>query len=145
MKTSEFIEKVEKLGFIYTVLNDNDYTIIVRSFRGDLMKIREHEYFMIDNFYPAFENLTDNQKDLLMSVVIDYLKTPITERKDKTIEDKAREYIQECINENHNFYSCVDNLLFNAGNDRESEIYLYYQTNSNEFVKLWCEVAADEH
>lgn len=162
MKTSEFIEKVEKLSFIYTVLNDNDYTIIVRSFKGVLMQIREHEYFMIDNFYPAFQDLNDSQRDLLMNVVIDYLKTPISERREKTIEDKAREYIREYASDDLSFESArdfleccslyiTDNREFQSRNmhtDEElaeySAIYDWYHENSTEFIKMWLEVSENE-
>lgn len=168
MKTSEFIEKVEKLSFIYTVLNDNDYTIIVRSFKGVLMQIREHEYFMIDNFYPAFQDLNDSQRDLLMNVVIDYFKTPISERREKTIEDKAREYIREYASDDLSFESARDfleccHLYFNDEDKNRkylidahlsnysqerlkecSEIYDWYHENSNNFIKMWLEVSEDE-
>lgn len=162
MKTSEFIREVEKLEFIYTVLNDNDYTIIVRSFRGVLMQIREHECFMIDNFYPTFQDLNDNQRDLLMNVVIDYLKTPISERKDKTIEDKAEEYIQSYVTDDLSFESArdfleccslyvTDNREFQSRNMHTEEelaeysaIYGWYHEHSTEFIRMWLEVAEDE-
>lgn len=163
MKTSEFIEKAKQLEFVDMVLNNNDYTIIVRSFKGDLMRLREHEYFMIDNVYPAFDNLNDNQKDLLMDVAIDYLKTPISERKDKTIEEKAREYIQEYVSDHLSFESARDfleccNLYITDNGDFKnlimhsyeeiaeySKIYDWYHEHSTEFIKIWLEVSEYEN
>lgn len=153
MKTSEFIEKVKALEFVggiekkryerfreykncLTVVSENNTVIAAVS--------TDVEFLVGTRFY-TFYSLNVEQRKQLFDLLTEYAATPISERRDKTIEEKAREYMKECMNDNLNFYSCVDNLLFNAGNDRESEIYLYYQTNSNEFVKLWCEVAADEH
>ena len=153
MKTSEFIEKVKALEFVggiekkryerfreykncLTVVSENNTVIAAVS--------TDVEFLVGTRFY-TFYSLNVEQRKQLFDLLTEYAATPISERRDKTIEEKAREYMKECMNDNLNFYSCVDNLEYNRNEKRESEIYQWYRDNSNEFVKMWCEVAADEH
>lgn len=155
MKTSEFIEKAKKLSFISDVyetehkaLNSFGKCLILKESDNSIIAtiaVESEFLFSIVNLFSGYTDLDFNQRKQLFNLLTEYAATPISERKDKTIEEKAREYIQECVNENHDFYSCIDNLLYNDTNARESEIYSYYVKHSNEFVKIWCEVAADEH
>ncbi|MGM0260517.1 hypothetical protein [Enterococcus sp. AZ102] len=152
MKTSEFIEKVKALEFVggiekkryerfreykncLTVVSENNTVIAAVS--------TDVEFLVGTRFY-TFYSLNVEQRKQLFDLLTEYAATPISERRDKTIEEKAREYMKECMNDNLNFYSCVDNLEYNRNEKRESEIYQWYRDNSNEFVKMWCEVAADE-
>lgn len=154
MKTSEFIEKVEKLEFVGEVKEENfgtnrkpDKYLISKDKGGQTISIVSIDFeYLVDTRFYWYTVLISEQRKQLFNLLTEYAATPIEGRKDKTIEDKAREYIQECVNENLDFYSCVDNLEYNARRTegtRENEIYSYYVKHSNEFVKMWCEVAAD--
>lgn len=155
MKTSEFIKKVEKLEFVSEVeegiFGENQHFgkgLLLKNEKGQSISIISIQFeYLVDNRFYSYVLLDSNQRKQLFNLLTKYAATPIAERKDKTIEDKAREYIQECVNENLDFYSCVDNLEYNARRTegtRENEIYVYYVNHSNKFVKMWCEVAANE-
>ncbi|MGM0183397.1 hypothetical protein IGK74_002362 [Enterococcus sp. AZ150] len=152
MKTSEFIEKVEALEFVNGVVEKVHLTfgsfdkrlIVMDETESILSTVSiEDEFSIVTRFY-SYSSLSIHQRKKLFDLLTEYASTPIKLRKDKTIEEKAREYMKECMNDNLNFYSCVDNLEYSRSEMRESEIYDWYRDNSNEFVKLWCEVAECE-
>ena len=152
MKTSEFIEKVEALDFVERVTEGKTFRGIYLEknlFVQDednrvLARVSVENDCSISTSYEVFENLEFKKRKRLFNLATQYAETPIAERRDKTIEEKAREYMKECMSDNLNFYSCVDNLEFNKSEMRESEIYEYYCNHSNKFVKMWCEVSVDE-
>lgn len=153
MKTSEFIEKVEALDFVGAVVEKahgifgsfEKCLIVSDKKESTLATVSIENEFMIATRFSSFALLTMDQRWQLFILLTEYTATPIEFRRDETIEGKAREYMKECMNDNLNFYSCVDNLEFNRSEKRESEIYDWYRNNSNNFVKLWCEVSECEN
>ena len=176
MKTSEFIEKVEALEFVggiekkryewfreykncLTVVSENN--IVIATVSTDV------EFLVGTRFY-TFYSLNVEQRKQLFNLLTEYAATPIAERRDKTIEEKAREYIKEYVSDHLSFESARDfletvDMYFNNKDENRKylinshlshytkealeeyfEIYDWYRNNSNEFVKIWCEVSADE-
>lgn len=161
MKTSEFIEKVEKLDFIW-MTERKDGFIFIRTTNGSVAHISEVKKFCLSLYFDEIF-MNDRESETLLNLLTEYAATPISERKDKTIEEKAREYIQEYVSDHLSFESARDfleccNLYITDNGDFKnlimhsyeeiaeySKIYDWYRDHSNEFVELWCEVAADEH
>lgn len=160
MKTSEFIEKVEKLDCVWMAERRGD-CIFIRTTKGAVAHVIEESKFGLAVYFDD-TYMNDQESETLLNLLTEYSKTPIAERKNKTIEDKAREYIQEYASDHLSFESARDNLeccnlhfqglknydFTKAYTDEQlkeqSEIYSYYVKHSNEFVKMWCEVDADE-
>ena len=167
MKTSEFIERVEKLGFIEKAKDFNDL-ILVQAFSGLVCMVSKKKLYSFNTFFSNFEVLVERKKAKLMEIVIEYAATPIEQRKDKTIEEKTKEYIQSYIADNLSFESARDfleccHLYFNDEDKNRkylidahlsnysqerlkecSEIYDWYHENSTEFIRIWLEVAEHE-
>lgn len=167
MKTSEFIEKVEKLEFIEKAA-ERGSSITIYSSNYALARVETDVFYMLDNCYVTYEDLDDCKKNKLMEIVLEYATTPIEERKDKTIEEKAKEYIQEYASDNLSFESARDfleccHLYFNDEDKNRkylidahlsnysqerlkecSEIYDWYHEHSIEFIRMWLEVAECE-
>lgn len=169
MKTSEFIEKVEKLEFVERV----DWTcgrgLFVKDEYGEIIAYASPERIgAIDTACREFGNLEKYQKIKLLNLLTEYASTPIEQRKDKTIEEKAKEYIQEYASDHLSFESARDfleccHLYFNDEDKNRkylidahlsnysqerlkecSEIYDWYHENSTEFIKMWLEVSGCE-
>lgn len=161
MKTSEFIERVEKLGFIEKAKDFNDL-ILVQAFSGLVCMVSKKKLYSFNTFFSNFEVLVEHKKIKLMEIVLEYASTPIAERRDKTIEEKAKEYIQSYIADDLSFESArdfleccslyvTDNREFQSRNMHTEEelaeysaIYDWYHEHSTEFIKMWLEVAEYE-
>jgi len=152
METSNFISRAEVLDFVGGVKEKAIGTsiffekcLVVEDKEGAIIStVSIESELSIGTRFSSFARLTIHQKERLFDLLTEYAATPIELRRDETIEEKAREYMKECLSDNLNFYSCLDNLEYSRSEMRESEIYDWYRNNSNEFVKMWCEVAADE-
>ncbi|MGM0258232.1 hypothetical protein [Enterococcus sp. AZ102] len=142
MKTSKLIKELESLKYVNRVITEKGMILVHGTYRL-IATVREHKSFEMAMVLTDLD-INDEQRKELFELISEYAATPIEQRKDKTIEEKAHEYIQECVNEDYDFYSCVDNLIYNCNEDIESEIYLYYVKNSNEFIKMWMEVSKND-
>lgn len=163
----EFVERVTEgktFRGIYLEKNlfvqDEDNRVLVRvSVENDCS---------ISTSYEVFEALEFKQRKRLFNLATQYAETPILERIDKTIEEKVREYIKEYVSDHLSFESARDfletvDMYFNSKDENTKylinshlshytkealeeyfEIYQWYRDNSNEFVKMWCEVAECE-
>lgn len=176
MKTSEFIREVEKLEFVgavvekvHGIFGSFEKRLIVRDKTESILAtVSIENELMIATRFSSFAFLTMDQRWQLFILLTEYAATPIAERRDKTIEEKAKEYIQEYAADNLSFESARDfleccHLYFNdEDKDRKylidahlsnysqerlkecSEIYDWYHENSNNFIKLWLEMSEDE-
>lgn len=171
MKTSEFIEKVEKLEFVskveekaYGVFQNFDKCLIVRGKECEVIStVSIEDEFLIGTRFSSYIILNFKQRKQLFNLLTEYAATPIEQRKDKTIEERVCEYIQECLDDNLSFESARDFIEacsmyveqskdFDGSNfykseqiDEYAKIYDWYHANSNEFIKLWLEVSGNEH
>ena len=158
MKTSEFIEKVEKLGFIEKAEDFNEL-ILIQAFSGLVCMVGKKKLYSFNTFCSSFEVLVERKKAKLMEIVLEYAATPISERREKTIEEKAREYITACVNSDCDFFISIkgleeDYIRIEDGLARttfvyeetkgNAGIYGWYKENSNEFIKIWSEVSNND-
>lgn len=83
MKTKEFIEKVEELGF---EVNSNGSIISVKNSKEDYMTVadigKENE-FEVNTFNYLFYYVKDNTKKDLFDLMVKYASTPIEEREEE--------------------------------------------------------------
>lgn len=170
MKTSEFIEKVEKLEFVSEVeetesgnINFFEECLRLKNRWGKMIStVSLESEFLIDNRFNAYKALNFNERKKLFDLLTEYAATPIAERRDKTIEDKAKEYIQSYITDDLSFESArdfleccslyvTDNRYFQGRYMHTEEelaeyaaIYDWYHEHSTEFIRMWLEVSEDE-
>lgn len=159
MKTSEFIEKVEKLEFIGEVKENNDEIKLISYTDRMIIRLYNNAIGQIDTTWEYFEKLNYSEKKEILSIVYEYVLTPIEERKNKTIEEKAREYIKACVNSDCDFFIIIkgleeDYIRIEDGLARttfmyketkaNADIYEWYKENSNEFIKMWSEVSNND-
>lgn len=142
MKTSKLIKELDSLKYVNRVISEKGMILVHGTYRL-IATVREHKSFEMAMVLTDLD-INDEQRKELFELISEYAKTPVEDRRAKTTEEKTREYIQECINENHDFYSCVDNLIYKLDEEREFEIYSYYHDHSNEFVKMWMEVSKND-
>ncbi|MBC9722243.1 MAG: hypothetical protein H9W82_13370 [Lactobacillus sp.] len=163
MKTSEFIEKVEKLGFTVNVSSISGRGLFVKDEYEELIAyVSSEKIGVIDTTCCDFGILKENQRKQLFNLLTEYAVTPIAERRDKTIEEKAKDYIQEYAADNLSFESArdfleccslyiTDNREFQSRNMHTEEqlaeyaaIYDWYHEHSAEFIRMWLEVVDHE-
>ena len=83
MKTKEFIEKVENLGHTITKGDINEDYIWVRDdCYNAILGINIKEPFVLDTNYSNFKELKEEDKEQLINLAIEYIKTPLEERQD---------------------------------------------------------------
>ena len=84
MKTSEFIARVERLGFSvkekkYTVVNEV-WLIVCEVEHIGVMSVEKNTRYMIDTDYANFIHLDDDLREELFGLAVEYARTPIEER-----------------------------------------------------------------
>ena len=80
MKTKEFIKKVQELGF-YTIDYESKISIV-----NDVVKVAIIDKLIpmqISNYYYAYDQLCNEDKDKLFDLIVEYAKTPIEEREEE--------------------------------------------------------------
>lgn len=88
MKTKQFIDKVNDLGYeiLETQFNSSTSSVAVYKRNGmyleKLAKIDEYEKCSIDTRYPTFNELKTEDKDKLYKLLTEYASTDIEDRKD---------------------------------------------------------------
>lgn len=86
MKTTEFIEKVETLGYEaikQNVTNENHESvslIFVCKDEENTIHVGESEKWILKNDYYKFAFLTDAEKDALMALAVEYIATDPEDR-----------------------------------------------------------------
>lgn len=118
MKTSKLIKELESLKYINRVISEKGMILVHGTYRL-IATVREHKSFEMAMVLTDLD-INDEQRKELFELISEYAATPISERRDKTIEEKAREYIQECVGDNVNFVSCVGKLENDFNVYRES-------------------------
>ena len=118
MKTKEFIEKVEALG--YEVKKSYNEIRIKNKSSIVLVYIKNNEMFSADTAHTAgFKDLSDDEKTALMSVLYDFIATDPKER-----EEEKRYYLKKIpvplLKESDDlwYYEPI-NKLFKPGVDRD--------------------------
>lgn len=111
MKTKEFIEKVEELGFDVAVKEYNNEKRI-QLFNSDGYTVSKVSTECICEGITAFNGFTNLQKDLkkqLFELLVEYSSTPIEER-----EEKKKYYLKhKFLRNDHDKYYLNDNYLNN--------------------------------
>ena len=110
MKTKEFCEKVEKLGFRTTHVNA--YIYIENRMVDTCAMVNEYNCYEVNTDMEDFYELEEETKKELFNLLVEYSSTPIKERK-----AKKRYYVK------HKF-------LMNA----TSSFYLNYKTEDKKYV-----------
>lgn len=84
MKTSEFIRKVESLGYIADV---NDYEIFVEMpcVVALIASVLRNTTNVIDTEWTAFIELPESERAELFSVLAEYASTPIEQREEEKV------------------------------------------------------------
>lgn len=85
MKTSEFIEKVEGLGFkaTRTMFLWNRDNITIAGEDGALAIVSEYGEYIVDTNFEGFRDMKVEDRHELMSLILEYTQTPINEREEE--------------------------------------------------------------
>ena len=100
MKTSEFIARVEELGFSvkekkYTYTNEA-WLIVREVEHAAIMGVEKNTRFLMDTDYDSFIYLDYDLREELFGLAVEYARTPIEERE---MEKASRETL--CTGCNH--------------------------------------------
>lgn len=82
MKTKEFIERVEDLGF-ETQITGN--TIYILKDEKTIARVEIIARFTFDSFYLHSKPLNEETMEKLFDLIVEYAKTPIDERQKKIL------------------------------------------------------------
>lgn len=112
MRTSEFKEAVEALGYTFKVDCDGDFYII--SGLDEISFVSKNKTYVVHTAWSHFRNLEETKKDELFSILTIYASTPIAEREEekryrlklvnKTVDDNAS-YLNKTESEGKYFVS----------------------------------------
>jgi len=82
MKTKEFIEKVEALGF--RVETDVDSMLLVKSGEGVICDVSKTELAILDtDSYGIFKRITNKKRKEILSILVDYALTDPEDREEE--------------------------------------------------------------
>lgn len=116
MKTKEFIDGIKGINF--KVKEERNYFEITdgsNNIYNVVAFVSKVETFKINTLYLAFEDLTSNDKKLLLDLLLEYSGTPIEER-----EEPKRYYIRNkhlADNQNHLILKSSGELVFDNVED----------------------------
>ena len=104
MKYSEFEDILEHYGYL---VDQNNYGLHVKNIKGKTLIYIDKEYsHSTDTGYIEFLSLPNIEKDFLLDIVMDIVKTPLAERE----EEKLYNVIFPTIQRDGNFiYMAKDN------------------------------------
>ena len=86
MKTKEFINKVEVLGF--RVNDGHDYLEVIDTEMEEIVDVLKRKRWVYDCEHAAFESLHEIKKTELMEIVTEYVTTQVKDR-----EEEKRYYL----------------------------------------------------
>ena len=107
MKDQEFVREVKTLDFVDEVINGGE-TFHIKNIRmSTIISIEKNEFYSLDTRWSSYKGLSNEEKKMLMDIVIPYISTPTEERK-----DEKRYYVRSKLDDSdYNYLS-----LFGAGN-----------------------------
>ena len=81
MKTKEFIEKVEELGYLVKYYG---FYIYIDNHNKELIAVvATHEYAHMSVNYKGYELLGNDDREDLFNLIVEYTTTPVKNRKDE--------------------------------------------------------------
>ena len=122
MKTKEFIEQVEKMGF--QVCEEKKYIEVM--LKGSLMRIAivsKDEIYSLRTTYQSYENLDDGIKSKLFELITKYARTPLQDReipKRYYLKLKIRNFL---YSNDYTINQCKKDGSFILSNELESLVY----------------------
>ncbi|RQW65349.1 hypothetical protein DUK53_16810 [Listeria sp. SHR_NRA_18] len=82
MKTVEFKQKVEALGYSIGVTGASEPCFCINNRRGTLAFVEVNKVVGIDTTFGRFEQLSDAEKQSLAELLFEYAATPLDEREE---------------------------------------------------------------
>lgn len=160
MKIKQFINEISKLslscktvetlyGEIINIYDSNDYCVA---------SISLSEMYQFDTLETDFDELPNQTQDYLFDLLVQFSKTPISERNELSIEEQTKRYIETSIQNNLSFkkslelledfslhYNGIKNCSsLNRYSDEQIKlnnlVYYFYCDHSNYFVRIWNDV-----
>lgn len=144
MKTVEFMNEIRELGLYFKDYRDMIFIYSDIEQSKTIACIYTDIYFSIDTVYREFERLEDHRKERLINLIIDYVKTPIEERKKekkyylrhKWLSYNGRQYLNLYINENECLIDTkhsYDNIKTQFTQAQIEDIKKKFNTNLEDF------------
>lgn len=115
MKTSEFIKRVEEIGF---KTFENETNIIVIHETPHCLVVDKIKEYCMDNNFSAFKNLGVVTKKALFDIAVEYISTPVEER-----EEEKKYYIKLKGVDGGIKYINLDKYNCRITIDTKSEVY----------------------
>ena len=129
MKTKEFIEKVEELGFDVEVKSIDDFIkiehkIVIRNKENKCVvsALWTEKNYEFDNRWESFTKLTEETKKQLFDLLVEYSTTPIKEREEEKKYYLKHKFIQNEVYSFHLNYKMKDKF-YTINNDIENYEY----------------------
>ena len=116
MKDKEFVREVKTLDFVDEVINGGE-TFHIKNIRmSTIISIEKNEFYSLDTRWSSYKGLSNEEKKMLMDIVIPYISTPTEERK-----DEKRYYVRSKFdNSDYNHLNLSDLGHTYIGNKLES-------------------------
>lgn len=138
MKTKEFIEKVEALGYEFCgtygseKIRDIDERIYILKDDQNLLFVDMTTSYLYDSRFDIFKKLNHEEKEVLMPIVFKFVSTPLAER-----EEEKRYWLRKIpvplLKESADlYYYEPSNKLFAPGVDRN-------RTDNEKFKSIFTE------
>lgn len=81
MKTSEFLQKVQDLGYL---VKHYEFYIYINNYNSELVAVvATHEYAHMSVNYEGYELLDNDDREDLFNLIVEYATTPVQDRKDE--------------------------------------------------------------
>ena len=111
MKTKEFIKRVEELGYL---LSSSYYCWEIRNKKNYLIAVVSKDVlYKISTDSAYWDGISDEDKNKLLGLLIEYAKTPIKDREEEKKYYLKHRYLQSSFTNLNDFlsYSASDNKL----------------------------------
>lgn len=83
MRTKEFIEKVQSIGYgVGTVPGSEEELCVVGNNENIVLLVHTEDTFGVNTDWHEFKRLDDEDKEELLDIAFDYIKTPVKEREE---------------------------------------------------------------